>query len=140
MTKGMTTISPTLPRIRSGTPANLIQKVEENRESGGYRLDRVSRRRADETTTGCDTLRFNLPFDASRFNYNFGLITSQIAKATAPSDYVLLDWQAAGPRVPTAFRTHNVTLPKSSVISTIGSLSAADREVASRVKSAMGIK
>jgi mRNA interferase MazF len=52
-----------------------------------------------------------------------GLVTSQTAKATAPTDHLLQDWQSAGLRVPSAFRAFIVTLPQSSIVSTMGTLS-----------------
>jgi mRNA interferase MazF len=54
------------------------------------------------------------------------LVTSQIAKATGTTDHILVDWHAAGLRVPSAFRSFLATLPLSAVISTIGRLSATD--------------
>ena len=42
-----------------------------------------------------------------------GLITSNIAAATGPTDYVLQDWQAAGLHIQSAFRAYLVTLPRS---------------------------
>ena len=39
-----------------------------------------------------------------------GLLTSQVSKATAPTDYMLQDWAAAGLHVPTAFRSYLLTL------------------------------
>jgi mRNA interferase MazF len=69
-----------------------------------------------------------------------GLITSKIDQASAPTDHILQDWQAAGLRVPSAFRTFLVTLPQSSIGSTIGELSLADwTQVASRVKLALDL-
>jgi mRNA interferase MazF len=67
-----------------------------------------------------------------------GLVTSQIAKAVAPTDHVLYDWQAAGLRVPSAFRAFIVTLPRSSVVTSMGSLSSQDWvEVVARLGIAM---
>jgi mRNA interferase MazF len=54
-----------------------------------------------------------------------GLLTSQVAAATGPTDYVLQDWQTAGLRRPSAFRTFLATLPTAS-LTTIGHLSEQD--------------
>lgn len=40
-----------------------------------------------------------------------GIVTSQIQKATTPTDYLLNDWTAAGLHRPSAFRTFLATLP-----------------------------
>jgi len=40
-----------------------------------------------------------------------GIVTSQIAKATAPTDYALQDWFTEGLHRPSAFRTFLATLP-----------------------------
>ena len=42
-----------------------------------------------------------------------GIITSQIADATTPMDYLLQDWAAAGLRRASAFRVFLVTMPAS---------------------------
>jgi mRNA interferase MazF len=54
-----------------------------------------------------------------------GLLTSQVATATGPTDYVLQDWQAAGLHSPSAFRAFLATLPTVS-LTTIGHLSDQD--------------
>ncbi|HBI46260.1 MAG TPA: transcriptional regulator [Planctomycetales bacterium] len=41
-----------------------------------------------------------------------GLLTTQIKRATAPTDYVLLDWAEAGLRRPTAFRSYLATIDR----------------------------
>lgn len=52
-------------------------------------------------------------------------ITSQIRKATAPTDYVLKDWQAAGLDIPSAFRVYiYTTLP--GMVKRIGKLTPTD--------------
>jgi mRNA interferase MazF len=79
-------------------------------------------------------------YHATRPDVIIGLITSQIVKATAPTDHVLKDWHSAGLRVPSAFRAFLVTLPQSSIRSTMGELSPADwSQVASRVKLALDV-
>ena len=40
-----------------------------------------------------------------------GIMTSQIQKATTPTDYLLKDWAKAGLHCPSAFRTFLATLP-----------------------------
>lgn len=63
-----------------------------------------------------------------------GLITSQTSGAAATTDYVLQDWQAAGLRLPSAFRAFLVTLPRAAILSRIGALSQTDwQEVRARV-------
>ena len=54
-----------------------------------------------------------------------GLLTSQVAAATGPTDCVLQDWQTAGLRRPSAFRAFLATLPTAS-LTTIGHLSEQD--------------
>jgi mRNA interferase MazF len=54
-----------------------------------------------------------------------GLLTSQVATATGPTDCVLQDWQTAGLRSPSAFRAFLATLPTTS-LTTIGHMSEQD--------------
>lgn len=54
-----------------------------------------------------------------------GLVTTQVASATAPSDYVLLDGNVAGLHKPSAYRTFLFTLPAGSV-TVIGHLTDRD--------------
>jgi mRNA interferase MazF len=54
-----------------------------------------------------------------------GLLTSQVAAATGPTDCLLQDWQAAGLRSPSAFRAFLATMPTAS-LTTIGHLSDQD--------------
>src|SRR2546426_9542316 len=53
-----------------------------------------------------------------------GLLTTQVAKATGPTDHALTDWRAAGLPLASAFRAHLATLPRTAIISRIGRLSA----------------
>jgi len=70
-----------------------------------------------------------------------GLVTSQTTKSTAPTDFLIQDWQTAGLRVPSAFRAFIVTLPRSAVVSTMGTLTPPDwNEVVTRIKLAMDLK
>lgn len=79
-------------------------------------------------------------YHAARPDIIAGLVTSQISKSTAPTDYLIQDWRAAGLRVPSAFRAFIVTLPRSAVVSTMGTLARADwNEVVARVKLAMDL-
>lgn len=55
-----------------------------------------------------------------------GLLTSQVAKATAVTDHVLRDWSGAGLRVPSAFRAFLVTVPQSAIVQQVGYLSDPD--------------
>ena len=53
---------------------------------------------------------------ASTGNYHLhrpDMLTSKVARATAPSDYLLQDWAAASLRRPSAFRAFWLTLPAS---------------------------
>ena len=54
-----------------------------------------------------------------------GLVTSNVSAATAPSDCVLQDWQAAGLHQPSAFRSFLFTMPATSV-KAIGHLTERD--------------
>ena len=76
-------------------------------------------------------------YHVARPDVIIGIITSQIASATAPTDYVLRDWIAAGLRRPSAFRAFIATVPVSS-LRIIGHLSDPDwQEVLTRLKRAI---
>ena len=63
-----------------------------------------------------------------------GVVTSRLASATAPTDYVLQDWSQAGLHRPSAFRSFLITMPKSD-LDTAGRLSDRDwEEVKSRLR------
>jgi mRNA interferase MazF len=64
-------------------------------------------------------------YHANRPDVIIGLITSQ-RKRLGVTDYVLQDWQAAGLRVASAFRSFIVTLPPSANLVRIGHLSERD--------------
>ncbi len=69
-----------------------------------------------------------------------GLITSQVAKSTTATDYVLQDWVAAGLQLPSAFRSNFITLDVRIVIFQIGSLSTRDwAEIQARLRLALAI-
>ena len=77
-------------------------------------------------------------YHSTRPDIIVGLITSQTSKSISPTDYFLQDWQTAGLRVPSAFRAFIVTLPRSAIVSTMGTLAPKDwNEVVTRVKLAM---
>lgn len=44
-----------------------------------------------------------------------GILSSQVADASTPSDYLLRDWTSAGLRKPSVFRCFLATLPATSV-------------------------
>lgn len=80
-------------------------------------------------------------YHSTRPDVIVGLVTSQISKATAPTDFLLQNWQAAGLRVPSAFRAFIVTLPRSTVVSTMGTLAPSDwNEVKERIRLALDLK
>jgi mRNA interferase MazF len=61
-------------------------------------------------------------------------LTSQVHSATAPTDYVLQDWAAAGLRLPTAFRLY-LGMALASAVTPIGRLSDRDwSEVQARLR------
>jgi mRNA interferase MazF len=64
-------------------------------------------------------------YHANRPDVIVGLITSQ-TKELGSTDYVLQDWQAAGLRVASVFRSFIVTLPPSANLVVIGQLSERD--------------
>lgn len=78
-------------------------------------------------------------YHAARPDVILGLLTSQVAGATAPTDYPLQDWSVAGLRQLSAFRAFLVTMPKASV-RVIGHLSDHDwQEVQTRLKIAVSV-
>jgi|SRR6185437_2151097 len=80
-------------------------------------------------------------YHSTRPDVIVGLVTSQISKATAPTDFLLQNWQAAGLRVPSAFRAFIVTLPRSNLVSTMGTLTPSDwNEVKERIRLALDLK
>jgi mRNA interferase MazF len=64
-------------------------------------------------------------YQRTRPDVILGLLTSQVARSTQPTDYILQDWTQAGLRHPSAFRTFPATLPASSV-TIVGHLSDRD--------------
>ncbi|PKO22741.1 MAG: transcriptional regulator [Chloroflexi bacterium HGW-Chloroflexi-1] len=68
-----------------------------------------------------------------------GVLTTQIAKASAPTDYVLQDWAASGPDYPCAFRSYPGTLSAASA-ELIGRCSERDwREIKARLLRALAV-
>ena len=80
----------------------------------------------------------SVTYHASRPDVVVGLITSQIAAALGPTDYLLQDWSQAGLWVPSAFRSFFATLPPSTNPVLVGHLSDRDwRGVRACVKVAL---
>jgi mRNA interferase MazF len=79
-------------------------------------------------------------YHATRPDVILAIITSQMPSSTAPSDYVLQDWSAAGLHRPSAFRSFLVTLPAAAVATVVGQLSDRDwREVQARLRVALDV-
>jgi mRNA interferase MazF len=81
-------------------------------------------------------------YHAHRPDLIVGLLTTQLARATAPTDYLLLDWAAAGLKRATAFRSYILTLdakfPRPAIV--IGHLSDRDwAAVQDRVRLALAL-
>jgi mRNA interferase MazF len=77
-------------------------------------------------------------YHQSRPDLILGLITAQTAAAIAPSDYVLVDWQEAGLRKPSAYRSFLATVPRDTIIARAGRLSDRDwQAVKARPKEAL---
>jgi len=65
-------------------------------------------------------------------------ITSKVATATGPLDYVLRDWQAAGLRYPSALKPVLFTLDPRRVLYRVGALTPSDlAEVDQRLRHAL---
>ncbi len=76
-------------------------------------------------------------YHASRPDIVVGLITSQ-SIPIGPTDYALQDWEAAGLRVASAFRSFFATLPPSAHPVVVGHLSERDwKAVRARLKAAL---
>ncbi|OGO40511.1 MAG: transcriptional regulator [Chloroflexi bacterium RBG_16_57_9] len=79
-------------------------------------------------------------YHAARPDVILGLLTGQVAAATSATDYRLRDWQPAGLRTSTAFRTFLITLPREDVVAIIGRLSDRDwEEIQTRLRLAIAI-
>jgi mRNA interferase MazF len=80
-------------------------------------------------------------YHAQRPDVIIGIVTSQISKAKTSSDRILADWQSAGLRQASAFRTFLATVPQLSIINPLGRLSDADWAVVQAcVSGAVAIK
>jgi mRNA interferase MazF len=78
-------------------------------------------------------------YHANRPDVVLGLLTTQTAGATGPTDYVLQDWPAAGLHNPSAFRVFLATLPATSVVK-IGHLSDRDwQEIQARLRTGLAV-
>ncbi len=67
-------------------------------------------------------------------------ITSKVAAATGPLDYLLTDWQAAGLRYPSALKPVLFTLDPTRVLYRIGTLTNSDlTEIEERLRRALGL-
>ena len=79
-------------------------------------------------------------YHVARPDVVLAIITSQTRSATAPTDYVLQDWAAAGLRNPSAFRAYLATLPATSIVAIIGQLSERDwHEAQARLRIALAV-
>jgi mRNA interferase MazF len=77
-------------------------------------------------------------YHRSRPDVIVGILTGQVGKASAPTDYQLQDWQAAGLVKASAFRAFLFTAPRTSIIATIGVVSDQDwREMARCIRAAL---
>jgi len=78
-------------------------------------------------------------YHRSRPDVILALLTSQVANATAPTDYILQDWAQAGLHRPSAVRMFLATLPATTV-TVIGHLSDRDwQEVQQRLRLALAV-
>ncbi len=79
-------------------------------------------------------------YHANRPDVVLALITKNINLATAPTDYVIQDWQQAGLHLPSAFRAFLETHPATTIIHEIGHLSDRDwKEVQARLRLAVAV-
>ncbi len=67
-------------------------------------------------------------------------LTSKVATATGPFDYLLSDWRAAGLRCPSALKPVLFTLDPARVVYRIGALTSADlAQVDQRLRRALAL-
>ncbi len=77
-------------------------------------------------------------YQAIRPELLLAYVSSQISQATAPVDYVLIDWQAAGLLKPSFVRPKVAAIEPTLIVHTVGRLSAQDLgEVDRRLRIAM---
>ena len=55
-----------------------------------------------------------------------GLITGNVAAATADTDHILAGWREAGLHRPSAFRSYVITVDRQDIIARVGDLSVRD--------------
>lgn len=69
-----------------------------------------------------------------------GGITSNLAGATGPCDYILIDWQGAGLKFPSAFKPAIFTLHPKRVLHRVGNIGVSDMTaIDQRLKLAFGL-
>jgi mRNA interferase MazF len=79
-------------------------------------------------------------YHAERPDLIYGFLTTQLASASTVFDYVLMDWDEAGLRFPSAFRSFLASSPQSAVRASVGHLSERDWiEVRERVRRALAV-
>jgi mRNA interferase MazF len=79
-------------------------------------------------------------YHATRQDLILAVLTTVVADATQPSDYVLQDWSIAGLHRPSAFRAFLQTLPARIVRREFGDLSPRDwQEVQARLRLALAV-
>lgn len=82
----------------------------------------------------------SVAYHSARPDLIVGLCTSQVSKAFSSMDYCLQDWQAAGLKVPTAYRSYFAMCESHNIIRRIGHLTDRDwHEVQARLKLAIAI-
>jgi mRNA interferase MazF len=80
-------------------------------------------------------------YQMNRPDIVLGLLTTRVASATAPTDYVLQDWAASALRAQSAFRAYFVMVRQTDVRAKIGALSARDwLEVQARLRIALAVQ
>jgi mRNA interferase MazF len=78
-------------------------------------------------------------YHAHHLDVVLSALTTQVAGARTPTDYVLQDWAQAGLRAPSAFRAYVGTYD-ASVVTVIGHLSDRDwQEVQARLRAAIAV-
>jgi mRNA interferase MazF len=79
-------------------------------------------------------------YQATRGDVIIGIVTTQLARATDPTDYVLQDWKAAGLHSPSAYRTFLYSMPTTDVHHVIGKLTDRDwAEVQARLRIGLAV-
>jgi mRNA interferase MazF len=80
-------------------------------------------------------------YHASEPDLILAAITSKIAAATGPFDYVLSDWEVSGLRLPSAFKPVLFTLDPVRVLHHIGTVSAEDlAEIDQKLQGVLGLE